>query len=417
VVVRIYNAGRQMNKVISISDKINKKASISFVIIAKNEESNIERMLTSIKDVADEIVIVDTGSTDQTNAIADKYNTKIYLHPWENDFSKARNQAFSHATKDWVFVIDCDEELYLTEKDDNLKKVLYQLPEHITAVQIELRDIQGGNISARFLTPRIFRRGKVHYEGIVHNNPVYEGSKAFYKEAFLKHYGYDLDEKGRQEKHKRTATLLKERLRENPDDKSALYYLCQTYGWMKNHKKAAQYGIRYIKARESIPEHNFFYSVYYSVAMQYIAMDKYREAEEWVKEGLGINKHDLDLLHAMLLIGVHADNKQIIHIAANSFIKEYFEYDPRDHVDENSRFIFSYTTSNLAFCYYHLIKNNLYFAKIYAKALKEINPPLTEASLDMIKTGIEMGFGEINSIFLDQENGEESKGYAGKHVL
>jgi len=107
-------------------------------------------MLTSIKGVADEIVIVDTGSTDQTNAIADKYNTKIYLHPWENDFSKARNQAFSHATKDWVFVIDCDEELYLTEKDDNLKKVLYQLPEHITAVQIELRDIQGGNISARF---------------------------------------------------------------------------------------------------------------------------------------------------------------------------------------------------------------------------------------------------------------------------
>ena len=84
---------------------------ISCCMIVKNEEAFLSQCLESVKGHVDEIIIVDTGSTDDTVKIAQRYTDKIYLHPWEGSFSKARNQALSYVTCDWVFQIDADEEL------------------------------------------------------------------------------------------------------------------------------------------------------------------------------------------------------------------------------------------------------------------------------------------------------------------
>ena len=72
---------------------------ISACLIVKNEERLLPQCPGSIKDFVDEIVIVDTGSTDQTVEIARNYGARIYHHPWENDFSMHRNQSLSYATK------------------------------------------------------------------------------------------------------------------------------------------------------------------------------------------------------------------------------------------------------------------------------------------------------------------------------
>ncbi|MCI8352084.1 MAG: glycosyltransferase family 2 protein [Clostridia bacterium] len=82
---------------------------ISLCMIVKNEEDVIGRCLESVRDIADEIIIVDTGSTDRTKEIVSKYTSKIYDFEWVDDFSKARNFSFSKATKDYILWLDADD--------------------------------------------------------------------------------------------------------------------------------------------------------------------------------------------------------------------------------------------------------------------------------------------------------------------
>lgn len=82
---------------------------ISLCMIVKNEEQFLEQCLNSIKDLVNEIIIVDTGSTDKTKEIASKFKAKIYDFQWCDDFSAARNESLKHATGDWIMVLDADE--------------------------------------------------------------------------------------------------------------------------------------------------------------------------------------------------------------------------------------------------------------------------------------------------------------------
>ena len=82
---------------------------ISLCMIIKNEEAVLERCLESIQDVVDEIVIVDTGSTDKTKEIAARYTDRIYDFPWCDDFSAARNFAFSKGMGEYLLWMDADD--------------------------------------------------------------------------------------------------------------------------------------------------------------------------------------------------------------------------------------------------------------------------------------------------------------------
>ena len=94
---------------------------ISLCMIVKNEEQVLSRCLDSIKDFVDEIVIVDTGSTDSTKQIAKKYTEKVYDFEWIDDFSKARNFSFSKATGDYIMWLDADDVIEKSELDKLLK--------------------------------------------------------------------------------------------------------------------------------------------------------------------------------------------------------------------------------------------------------------------------------------------------------
>lgn len=83
--------------------------SISLCMIVKNEEKVIARCLDSLKGLMDEIIIIDTGSTDSTKEIASKYTDRIYDYKWTGDFSKARNYSFSKASMDYIYTADADE--------------------------------------------------------------------------------------------------------------------------------------------------------------------------------------------------------------------------------------------------------------------------------------------------------------------
>ncbi|HPT88120.1 MAG TPA: glycosyltransferase [Bacillota bacterium] len=93
---------------------------ISLCMIVKNEALTLGECLESVKDIADEIIIVDTGSTDQTKEIAKRYTDKIYDFEWIDDFSAARNYSFSKATKDYILWLDADDRI----RDEDQKAFL-----------------------------------------------------------------------------------------------------------------------------------------------------------------------------------------------------------------------------------------------------------------------------------------------------
>ncbi len=84
---------------------------LSLCMIVKNEEAFLEQCLLSVQGLVDEIVIVDTGSTDRTKEIALKYTAKVYDFQWCDDFAAARNESLKYATGDWILVLDADESL------------------------------------------------------------------------------------------------------------------------------------------------------------------------------------------------------------------------------------------------------------------------------------------------------------------
>ncbi len=92
-------------------------ADISVCMIVKNEEKNLAKCLNSLGDIPDEIIIVDTGSTDATKQIAQKYTDKVYDFAWVDDFAAARNFSLSKAKCEYIYVADADEEI----DEDNLK--------------------------------------------------------------------------------------------------------------------------------------------------------------------------------------------------------------------------------------------------------------------------------------------------------
>lgn len=145
---------------------------ISCVMIVKNEENILARCLDSIKDLMDEIVIVDTGSNDKTKDIARKYTNKIYDFAWTGDFSDARNFAFSKATCDYIYSADADEILDEAnhEKFANMKAIL---PEEVEIVQMRYGNQLEHSTVYNFdeeLRPKMFKR----LRQFVWQDPVHE---------------------------------------------------------------------------------------------------------------------------------------------------------------------------------------------------------------------------------------------------
>lgn len=129
-------------------------STLSLCMIVKNEAQRLAACLESARPFVDDIVVVDTGSTDETVAIAQHFNAHIHTHPWTNDFADARNVSLSHATTDWVLVLDADERLA-----EGIGARMREAIEHDDWLVVNLiRQEIGAAQSPYSLVSRLFRR-------------------------------------------------------------------------------------------------------------------------------------------------------------------------------------------------------------------------------------------------------------------
>ncbi|KPK88389.1 hypothetical protein AMJ80_11125, partial [bacterium SM23_31] len=140
-------------------------------MIVKNEENMLAECIESFREAVDEIVIVDTGSTDKTVEVAKEYRVGLFHHKWKDDFSEARNFSISKVTGDWVMTIDADERL---AREDIPKVRAAKWQEKYDAVCFAVFSTLPGHLGeanfGKHYSPRLFKKHPdMYYYGIVHN--------------------------------------------------------------------------------------------------------------------------------------------------------------------------------------------------------------------------------------------------------
>lgn len=126
-------------------------------MIVKNEEKVLKRCLNSVKDIVDEIIIVDTGSTDKTKEIAKNFTDKVLDFKWIDDFSKARNYSFSNATKDYILWLDADD-VITKENKNKIQKLKNTLNKNTDIVM--MRYVTSINPHFSYYRERLLKREK-----------------------------------------------------------------------------------------------------------------------------------------------------------------------------------------------------------------------------------------------------------------
>lgn len=207
----------------------------SFCIIAKNEEKKIARCLAPLQKTGMEVVVLDTGSTDNTVTIAQNYTSKIYHFEWSNDFSAARNYAMTKASNDYILFLDADE--YVEEIDiPAIRKLLSKYPDAIGQIRRRNACFASDGVSEMITidpVERLFDRRLFYYTGTIHEQITHRQGKMLYAYPIpltVYHDGYLGTVEERREKAERNNILLFEELKKSPEDPYLYYQIGQSYG-------------------------------------------------------------------------------------------------------------------------------------------------------------------------------------------
>lgn len=218
---------------------------ISVCIIAKNEEANIEKCLSSLKPYGFEIIVVDTGSTDRTKQIAAQYADRVVDFAWTNDFSAARNYSLEQAKNDYVLILDCDETVLSLDRAalDAL------IGAHPDAVGLIARDNHYSSNRTDSVyqdrVERLFHRNSYHYESPIHEQVTHNRLGMAYESydlpVLVDHSGYAGTQEELRAKVERNNTLLMEELQKDPENPYLYFQIGQSYNMIYDYENAYRY--------------------------------------------------------------------------------------------------------------------------------------------------------------------------------
>lgn len=252
---------------------------LSIGMIVKNEENNylfdcLNSIQPILEEVDSELIIFDTGSTDNTVEIAQGYTSNVFEIEWRDDFAWARNQTLDKAMGEWFMYVDADE--IFTDVSDIISFFNSGEYKKYKSASYRWRNILTDTTFNYFRPVRLYKMekdirfvGRIH-EAIQHKQPLKN------LESIADHYGYYRQgvqgQKNSEEKHKRNVKLLLEMYNENPDDERIIYSLAKDYlaaGDLEKFKKFLDLGIEAIGGDANNVQYHVFTDMlvaYYNAA-------------------------------------------------------------------------------------------------------------------------------------------------------
>ncbi|MEA2479115.1 MAG: hypothetical protein QOJ07_1037, partial [Thermoleophilaceae bacterium] len=279
---------------------------LSLCMIVKDEEEMLPRCLAAAKDAVDEIVIVDTGSTDRTVEIAESFGARILHHEWTGDFAAARNVSFDAAEGDWILYLDADE--VMVEQDaPRLRELTRRVwREAFYLVETNFTGDLGDGTAVTHNALRVFRNrpayrfeGRLH-EQIAHRLPAYNDERIEATSIRMEHYGYLGTVRDAKEKSRRNIELLEKQAAEQSSTGPFLHFnLGSEWAAAGDADKALaafEKSWKLLRSAEDITGYGFVPSLISRLTKAYRVTGNYAAAREHADAGLELFPGFTDLI-------------------------------------------------------------------------------------------------------------------------
>ncbi len=296
-------------------------STLTLSMIIKNEEKYLRNCLESAKNVVDEIVIVDTGSIDNSLKIAKEFNANIFHFNWLNDFSAARNFALSKSTGDWILYLDADERISqssiseIKQITDTEKKLGIQCL--VNSISTNKKNSQKMKYVRLFKNDKkIYFTGKAHEQ--IEPSLIQNNYKIIDSNIEILHYGYDVSDEKLKEKAERNLKLLLIDYQKSPNSYLA-YQIANSYSIIKDLENSVRY---FKKALKDKNLNNEFKSICYLHLADYeMRQNNLDAAKELIENGLKIAKsNQLLLLVGSQVYSKIGDSEAAFQLCRNAFL-------------------------------------------------------------------------------------------------
>lgn len=374
--------------------------SISLCMIVKNEEKNLPRALSSVRDIVDEIVVVDTGSSDRTVEIARSFGAKVHFFEWCDDFAAARNESLKYATKDWILVMDADEEIQ--EEDLKKLKLILRITDYAGfEIMIKSNCSVPGKEAINYMS-RVFRNHpSIRFESKIHETTssaiIKMGGKlGRLKNVVIYHHGYGRLVRSFKKANERNLKILLEEYRRNPEDLKVLYYLGITYLGQGKLEEAKGYLTKVFNCSRERGIKGLLVLACVGLAQVHLAQNNFEEAIGYLEGAIAVDKHFPDAYYWLGRVFYRTGNYKE---SLESF-KQVFQV---DHKKSISPFAFAFVDPvdayfRMADCAYRLEDEET--AKKYSSLLSELVRDNPDGLSSLGKAMIDAGcFGEAEECF------------------
>lgn len=314
-----------------------RKYRLTVGLVVKNEEKRIRRCLDAMKPLLDavssELVITDTGSTDNTIEILKEYTDKIYSFPWNGNISDARNVCIKAAQGEWYLSMDADE--WFENVDDIIDFFNSGDCDNYGCATYEIRnyfDFEG----KRYMQQQAARMAKmnedIHYEGRIHDAIIGRVNPCKQLKSFAHHYGYVyVNEEQHKAKFERNLAGLAKDIEEYPTDLRFVYQIIKEYASVKENEKALDWCYKGLQIEKEHPDRTRRLEISTLLVKLYYSNDKYQKAIDFANEVIESEKQievyhmDIHWMKMLSLIMLQREEEAIT--AGLAYLKIYHQFE------------------------------------------------------------------------------------------